>query len=134
MMFLHTMTDTQKKLFMKLAIKAAEANGIVELEEKNMLKAYGIEMGIKPIYETDAKTEDIISELKEICDDKTKRIIVFEILGIMMSDSEYDEKEKAFVDEIISAFSIPSNQKEEMLELLTEYANVFKRISNLIFQ
>ena len=134
MMFLHTMTDKQKNLFMKLGIKAAEANGIVELEEKNMLKAYGIEMGIKPIYETDSNTEDIIAELNEICDDKTKRIIVFEVLGIMMSDSEYDEKEKAFVNEIISAFSIPSDQKDEMLGLLKEYANVFKKISNLILQ
>ena len=119
---------------MKLAIKAAEANGIVELEEKNMLKAYGIEMGIKPIYETDSNTEDIIAELNAICDDKTKRIIVFEVLGIMISDSEYDEEEKNFVNEMISAFSIPSDQKDEMLGVLKEYANVFKKISNLIFQ
>ena len=133
-MFLHTMTDKQKNLFMKLAIKAAEANGIVELEEKNMLKAYGIEMGIKPIYETDSNTEDIIAELNAICDDKTKRIIVFEVLGIMISDSEYDEEEKNFVNEMISAFSIPSDQKDEMLGVLKEYANVFKKISNLIFQ
>lgn len=134
MMFLHAMTDKQKNLFMKLAIKAAEANGVVEFEEKNMLKAYGIEMGIKPIYETDSKTEDIIAELKALCDEKTKRIIVFEILGIMISDSEFDEMEKSFVDEIVSAFSIPSDQKQQMLELLNEYAAVFKKISNLVLQ
>lgn len=131
-MFLHSITDKQKELFMKLAIKAAEANGIVNLEEKNMLKAYGIEMGIKPIYETDATTEEIVSELKNLCDDKARRIIIFEILGIMISDSEYDDKEKEFIENLAEAFSIPKEQKDQMFALINEYFEVFKKISKLV--
>lgn len=36
-MFLNSLSKKQKNLFMDLAIKAAEANGVVELAEKNML-------------------------------------------------------------------------------------------------
>lgn len=133
-MFLYSITDKQKELFMKLAIKAAEANGIVDLQEKNMLKAYGIEMGIKPTYETDATTEEIVNELKSLCDDKTRRIIIFEILGIMISDSEYDEQEKEFVENITEVFSIPKEQKDQMFTLLNEYSKVFKKISKLVLQ
>ena len=48
-MFLYLINEKQKNLFLKLALKAAEANGVVELQEKNMLKAFSKEMGIKPI-------------------------------------------------------------------------------------
>lgn len=46
-MFLNLLNSRQKTLFLNLAIKAAEANDVVELAEKNMLKAYGIEMEIE---------------------------------------------------------------------------------------
>ncbi|MCR5701149.1 MAG: hypothetical protein K6G76_03270 [Lachnospiraceae bacterium] len=133
-MFLHLLNSEQKNLFMNLAIKAAEANGIVELEEKNMLKAYGIEMGIKPVYETDLKTTEIIACLNDICDEKTRKVIVFEIIGIMISDSVYDETEKEFVYNLAESFSVTTEQQDKMYELLIEYSNVFRRISNYILE
>ena len=42
-MFLNSLNNSQKSLFIELAIKAAESNGIVPIEEKNMLK------GISPL-------------------------------------------------------------------------------------
>lgn len=62
-MFLNNLNDDQKKLFIELAIKAAESNGTVALEEKNMLKAFAIEMNMKPVYSTDKDIESIIDEI-----------------------------------------------------------------------
>ena len=61
-MFLNNLNNKQKKLFIQLAIKAAEANGIVELEEKNMLKSFAIEMNIPPVYNTENNLETILNE------------------------------------------------------------------------
>ena len=133
-MFLHLLTDKQKYLFLELAIKAAEANGIVEIEEKNMIKVYSIEMGIKPIYKTDRSTDSIINALDNSCDERTKRIILFEILGIMLSDLEYDYCEKNFVDNLTDSFSIPCEQKDMMLDLLKDYSDIYKRISDYLLQ
>ncbi len=133
-MFLQMISDKQKDLFMKLAIKAAEVNGIVEYEEKNMLKAFSIEMGIQPLYNTEASLDSIVSELKELSDEKSRRIILFEILGILISDSEFDDKEKSFVDELTKAFSISVEQKNDMIGLINEYLNVYKKISKVVIE
>ena len=45
-MFLRTMNDEQKRLFLTLAERAADANGIREESEENLLIAYADEMGI----------------------------------------------------------------------------------------
>lgn len=42
------MNDEQKRLFLTLAERAADANGIREESEENLLTAYADEMGINP--------------------------------------------------------------------------------------
>ena len=84
-MFLNSLSKKQKNLFMDLAIKAAEANGVVELAEKNMLKAYGIEMEITPFYSSDCEIEMVLQEMKDISTESELKIVLFEILGILIS-------------------------------------------------
>lgn len=131
-MFLQSMSNKQKDLFMKLAIKVAEAKGVAEIAEKNLLKTYGIEMGITPLYETDSNTNDIIRELANISNEKTKKIIIFEILGLMTSYSDFNDMEKKFVDDLAKAFSISNEQCDEMLKFLKEYSELYGKIANLI--
>ncbi len=131
-MFLYSLDIRQRELFMELAIKAAECNGIVESEEINMLQSYGTEMGLQPIYETNKSTESIVSELKEISDEKTKRIILFELFAILISDSCYDDKEKRFVERLGKEFSISADDRKKMLDILYEYRDVVKRITDLV--
>ena len=131
-MFLHLLNDRQKGLFMRLAIKAAEVNGVVELEEKNMLKAYSIEMGIDAFYSTDVNTMDIINELVSISDEKARKIIVFEILGILICDSKFDSVEREFIEKIVKNFKINEIDKQEMLNELYKYRSTYERISELV--
>ena len=56
-MFLSNLNNNQKNLFIQLAIKAAESNGVVPIEQKNMLKAFAMEMNTSPVYKTDRDTE-----------------------------------------------------------------------------
>lgn len=131
-MFLNILNDKQKNLFQKLAIKAAEANGIVELEEKNMLKCFAVEMNIEPFYSTDVSLDSLLAEIMDNSNEQILRIFTFEIIAIMISDSEFDEEEKRFVNLIISKFGIAREKADEMIDSLYEYMNIFNKINSVV--
>ncbi len=131
-MFLNSLNNSQKKLFIELAIKAAESNGVVLLEEKNMLKAFAIEMGISPIYHTERETEDIIDEIVRISSEKELKVILFEILGIIVSDNVFDEKEKMFVKHVVEKCNLDTVLIDEMVELLNRYASIYQEIVGVV--
>ena len=131
-MFLNSLNDTQKQLFQKLAIKAAEANGVVEFEEKNMLKCFAIEMNIEPIYSTDISMDNLLAEILENSNEQVLRVFLFEILAIIISDSEFDDTEKKFIDTLSLKFGINKEKKDEMIELLYEYLQIFNKINSVV--
>ncbi len=51
-MFLGKLNEEEKKLFLNLAVKVAEANGIVAEAEKNMINQYCLEMGLSVTQKT----------------------------------------------------------------------------------
>lgn len=131
-MFLNSLNNSQKFLFIELAIKAAESNGIVPIEQKNMLKAFAIEMGISPVYHTERETETIIDEIIKISSEKELKIILFETLGIIVSDNVFDEKERMFVKNIVEKCNIDADLIDEMVKLLNKYASVYQEIVDLV--
>lgn len=131
-MFLNSLNDKQKQLFQKLAIKAAESNGVVEFEQKNMLKCFAIEMNIEPYYATDTSMDMLLDEIIANANEQVLRIFLFETLAIIISDSVFDEKEKEFVNMLISKFGISKEMSDEMLESLYEYLKIFNKINSLV--
>ena len=131
-MFLNILNEKQKNLFLKLAIKAAETNDEVTSEEEAMIDAFALEMQIEPIHSTDDALDEILQALKNISTIRDYRIITFEILGILFSDSEFDDKEKDFIKEICDTFGITKETVDEMIVNLNEYTNLFNKIVKLI--
>ncbi len=133
-MFLNLLNNNQKELFLDLAIKAAEANGVVEIEEKNMLKAFSIEMQIPARYETIKSTDEILDALEKITTDKERRILTFELIGIMFADGQYDKQEEAFMSRISERTGVSMGEIQEMIEVLSEYEKVYKKICNVVLK
>ena len=131
-MFLNSLSKKQKTLFMELAIKAAEANGVVELAEKNMLKAYSMEMEIPPFYTSDSDVENVLQETKAISTESELRVVLFELMGILISDEEFDESEKAFLNKVSEVFNISQAQCDEMLQLLYDYSSLYQKIVSTV--
>lgn len=127
-MFLNSLNNKQKALFSELAIKAAESNGIVALEQKDMLKCFALEMNITPVYHTNREVENIIDDIISISSEKDLKIILFEILGIIVSDTVFDEKEKAFVKNVVEKCNMNANLVDKMIELLFDYSKVYQDI------
>ncbi len=131
-MFLNNLNDKQKKLFLTLAIKAADASGGISFEEKNMLKLFAMEMNIEPQYSSEDDLDEVINELFNCSTAKELQIVLFELLGIMYSDADYDEQEQQFVDRIAERFEIGSEKIKRMDEEISKYSSLYKEICGVV--
>lgn len=131
-MFLRTMNDEQKRLFLTLAERAADANGIREESEENLLIAYADEMGIDVSIE-DIPTEDIYARLLKISNPVEINQMTFELVGLLLSDGEYDSDEKQFVDKLSVGLKVPKERIEKMFDLVGQYSGLIKSINRIMF-
>lgn len=131
-MFLNILNHEQKELFQELAIKAAEANGVVEFEEKNMLKAFALEMQITPRYSTQKSSEEIVSAICKNASPAQLRAITFEILAILFSDTSFDMHEHHFFEKMTAKFHIQAETIKTMESLIQEYTDTYEKLRNFV--
>jgi RNase H-fold protein (predicted Holliday junction resolvase) len=133
-MFLRPLNNEQKELFLSLALAAASANNVLEDSERALLAAYADEMSIDVNKASQMPVEQICRKLKEISNSKELNQISFEIVGMMMSDNEYDDDEKAFISKIAEIFEIPLNRIDEMFSCVNAYSELIKKINVLMYE
>lgn len=132
-MFLRPLKTEQKKLFLGLAKQAAMANAVLEESEKHLLAAYADEMGIALTEASDLPLNALCRELKELSSAKELNQITFEIIGMLLSDSEFDSDEQAFLTTATTAFGISEQAVNEMKQCVRDYTALVKRINRLMF-
>ncbi len=130
-MFLRSLNNDQKTLFLGLAYHSANANGVVDAAEKKLIKSFSEELGISEEDYCKLGFEDICNKLVEISNRKELIEISFEILGLMMGDTAYDSAEKAFVIKLFDCFGLSEALLSEMEECLQEYILVYKKIQKI---
>ena len=131
-MFLDILNNEEKELFLDLAIKAAEANGEVAKEEKEMLHAFAYEMKIKSRFTSTKSLADVLNVFKEKSSKRSMRIVAFELIGILFADSEFDDAEKAFLSDVTNVLEIPESIINEMLSEITDYSAIYKKICKTV--
>ncbi len=130
-MFLRTLKSEQKPLFLGLAYQAANANGVVESSEKRLINGFAEELGIAENNYSTLELEEICNNLVEISSRKELIEMSFEILGVMMGDTTYDEDEKAFMKEMNKIFGVSDDILKEMEDCLREYLAIYKKIEKI---
>ena len=133
-MFLRPLNNEQKELFLDLALAAATANNVLEDAEKAMLVAYADEMSIDVNEVAPMPVEEICRKLKAISNSKELNQISFEIVGMMISDNEYDDDEKHFISKMAEIFEIPMSRIDEMFTCVNAYSELIKRINVLMYE
>ena len=133
-MFLRPLNNEQKELFLDLALAAATANDVLEDAEKTLLAAYADEMSIDVNKASQMPVEEICRKLKNISNSKELNQISFEIVGMMISDNEYDDAEKAFISKMAEIFEIPMSRIDEMFNCVNAYSELIKRINVLMYE
>lgn len=130
-MFLRLLKSEQKPLFLGLAYQAANANGVVEEAERNLIIGLSEELGISEDNYSKLGFEQICERLVELSSRKELIEISFEILGIMMGDTCYDDDEKAFVRRMFEIFCLSEELMLETEECLEDYLRVFRKIERI---
>lgn len=133
-MFLEMLNDEQKKLFLHLAALAANANNIVEDAEREMLIHFAKEMNIESIISSDKEVGEITDALRPITGNTERKVILFELVGIMFSDTQCDEVEIAFLNEVATKLCVSNNDINTMIDLVKEYIDLYNKIFNIVIK
>lgn len=132
-MFLIELSDIEKEAFVSLCYHASMSNGYVDEDESLVIKSYCQEMNI------DYVSCDNAMPMEEACNvfiassDKIKKIVIFEILGVMLADGIYDEKEKEYVSTLSRRINVSTEVMNELTVLIEDYMECVKRISSTIY-
>lgn len=134
-MYLATLKEEEKELFLGLAYNLATSDGEYSLEEQSTIMGYCQEMQIQFNEKSINKSiNEIITELKEKSNNRTHRIIVFEAIGLAMADNNYDEGERKIINKMISAFALNPEFNNECEQIIKEYISFQNRINQLVLE
>lgn len=132
-MYLSLLNPEEKNLFLELAVTIAAADGDFSSDEKIMVQAYCNEMQIS--YDEEIKPhalDELLFALQEKSSERTKKIIVFELIGLAMSDKKYDESEKDIILKLQKEFNLTQNFTEQCEQIILDYISFQEKLNALI--
>ena len=131
-MYLGMLSSEEKDLFLQLAISIASVDGDYNDVEKTMINSYCIEMGVNNSVEKEKSISSIIERFSIISTEQTKKIVLFEAIGLALSDRNYDKKEEKTIIDIAKTFNIDIQFVEESKKIVKEFFDFQQRINNLV--
>lgn len=121
-MYLAILNREEKELFLNLAYELASIDGDYSDEENAMINGYCHEMQIVFEKEKMVKSiEKLLTRISEISDERAKKIIVFEIIGLAMADGKFDEDERKLVTRMEVEFKLGAEYAMKCEAILEEY-------------
>lgn len=132
-MYLNTLTNVEKELFLELALNACYANGDLDPNEKVMMDQYGSEMGVKINSYKPLKSQgQVLEELKSIKTIETLRKIYIEITALMMVDGFIDKDEEKYLNEIQKIASLKDSQVVRIRTSLEQIFSGYEYLNSII--
>ncbi len=131
-MYLNKLNFEEKRAFLSLAYLVAESNGIFEEAEKNMISQYCLEMGINDIKYSETSLESAVS----VYDNSTKvvkNIVILELIGLCLTDGEYDSAENDVLEKIALSLDISKETIVNFRNDLKDYFEVVTKMTKHIF-
>lgn len=131
-MYLGMLSSEEKKLFLQLAISIASVDGDYSDVEKAMINSYCLEMGVNNSVENYESISSIIERFNTISTEQIKRIVLFETIGLALSDRNYDKNEEKMITDIAKTFNIDIKFVKESKKIVNEYFDFQQRINGLV--
>lgn len=130
-MYLVKLTEEVKQNFLDLAQFIAKSDSKFSDEEKEMLEVYAHEMGI-PCVPAERELDDILTKLKEASSIE-KKIIIFELVGLVVVDDDYSAEEKDILGKTLEVFELSSEFLNECLKQVAIVKANYNETSKMIF-
>lgn len=111
-MFLHYLTETEKKAFLTLAKEFIIVDGELSHEEEHLMTIMKAEMGLENGYPDGQISRQ---ELFKMFESRRSQIAaVIEMQGLGYANMEYHTQEKAFVQEMAESFGLTEDELAEI--------------------
>lgn len=132
-MYLAMLKNEEKELFLGLAYNLATLDRDYSDAEKATIAGYCQEMQIA----FDARKmmrplEEILRRINKFSDEKTKKIVVFEAVGLAMADNNYDDSERKVIARMENIFDLEPGFSVKCELVLNEYISFQGRLNQLI--
>lgn len=130
-MYLSELTEKEKKMFLGLAYAVSCADSDVSNKEKDTIEQYCEEMNIeKPSFFEN--TADIIEKISATSNLQSKKIIVFELVGLAIIDSNYNKVEKDLIEKIATNFGLENDFVKNCYDIINEYLIFQDKVNNFV--
>ena len=134
-MYLALLSEKEKELFLGVAFNLAAVDGDYSDEEKTVINGYCQEMQCVFDEKTMVKPMDVlIRDIKLNSNNRIKKIFIFELVGLAMADGNYDEDERALINNLELEFDIGLGFAKNCEAVLKEYIAFQTRLNQFILE
>lgn len=122
-MLLFELSKEESKAFMRIVLEFVSIDNKVNREEKNIVAKYLSKLNLSREEANDLTVEEA-KEILNSSEDKIKKMIYFDLLGVALIDGDYETSEIDFLDEIANQFNISRANK-------IVFANYYYELDNM---
>jgi len=124
-MFLQKLKEDERKAFLELAHYVANASGVMNEAEHEMIDTYDREMGIDLTLEDleDKSLETIVTAFKS---DYSKKATFIEAVAIALADGVYDSEERVVIDRLRQVYGFSVEYYEQVKSWLQEFNRIYR--------
>jgi uncharacterized tellurite resistance protein B-like protein len=133
--FINELNKEQGKAFLSLLKNLAEVDYNLVAEEYKLIEEYCKDLGLEENDVVKLENNEILTNF-EAATSRIKNIVYFELLGLALTDGEFDNKEIKFMNNIAAKLSISEETQESCLnyfkEIKTTYDNFTDNVEDII--
>lgn len=134
-MYLPMLSKREKEMFLELAYNFVNVDGNFSQEERDTISAYCQEAqctfderdGIRPI-------DAIADEINSVSSKRNKQIIIFELVGLAISDGEFDDSERDMINHFSKLVGVESEFSAQCEAKLTQYVDFQMKLNKLVLE
>lgn len=131
-MYLSYLQPELKESFLDLSLIVSNADYEFNASEKNLIEQLCEEMCIKPRFSSEKSLESVLADIQATATKREKKIILLELLGIVMVDSNIRLEELDVVKALMERFKLGQAELEEATALVKQIYNVYSECAKFI--
>lgn len=124
-MFLNELNKNEAVAFVNVVSEFANIDNTFAKEEKEVLDGYLEELKLDKDSVGKMNFDDSLKTLNE-SNDRIKKIVYFELIGIALVDGEYQDKEVDFLDDIANKFEISRAKRISFANYFYNFTDIYK--------
>ena len=131
-MYLNQLNLTEKNAFMSLSIHAANADGVVDDSETLLFQNFCKEMEIPYLDPKNCADLDQVIKVFAASAPRIKKIVMFELLGLLYTDGEFSQPEQVFAHKVAEGIGVSDSVMKQLSEMVERYYGLLMEISVII--